>query len=417
VGRHLFALLTALTFAAPLAWAEASKRGVEAWLPAPPRTPPAVPRAILETLPPGARPALGLPDVSAGPVDLDYTVDPRLEERVREVLTQGRVSLGHVIVIHPADGRVLAYVSTAPELFPATRVYPTASLMKVVTAGAVLQHAPEAAKRGCRYNGSPHRLTASRLRPPREGGRVDSFWRALAISNNQCFARYAVHDVGAESMLEEMRRLGMLDAPAPGHPKGVVEPIESDLDLGELGSGLAGSFITPLAAARLAAVLAHGALVHPRWIARATDARGHELPLPPLPEPRRVWPEAVTAELRELLVGPTARGSAKSAFRDARGRPLLGDVRVAGKTGRLSGTNPDGRYEWFIGVAPAEAPRIAIATLVVNGDLWWTSSSQLAARVLREIFCEKRVCSGARAARWQADRAGSSVERTRRPAR
>ena len=68
---------------------------------------------------------------------------------------------------------------------------------------------------------------------------------------------------------------------------------------------------------------------------------------------------------------------------------MTGDVRVSGKTGHLSGTNPKGRYEWFIGAAPAEKPRIVIATVVVNGDLWWTSASQLAARVLREVFCEK----------------------------
>ena len=63
------------------------------------------------------------------------------------------------------------------------------------------------------------------------------------------------------------------------------------------------------------------------------------------------------AELRELMVGVVARGTAKSAFRDTRGRPLLGPVRVAGKTGSLSGVDPKGRYEWFIGVAPAESPR------------------------------------------------------------
>ena len=34
----------------------------------------------------------------------------------------------------------------------------------------------------------------------------------------------------------------------------------------------------------------------------------------------------------------------------------LGDVRVAGKTGNLSGKDPKGRYEWFMGVAPAESP-------------------------------------------------------------
>jgi cell division protein FtsI/penicillin-binding protein 2 len=294
------------------------------------------------------------PENGAGPgwVEVEYTIDPQLEDEVRALLKRSRVRLGHVIVMDPSDGEVLSYVSTDPDAFPATRAYPTASLMKVVTAAAVLRRAPDAATRECRYLGNPHVVRRPQLTPPRSGGRVDSFWRALAISNNQCFARLAVDDLGKQAMLEEMQRVGMLEPPAAGHMAGRVEPIESELDLGHLGAGLDGSFISPLAAARLAGVLARGELVHPYWIARVTNARGEGLALPPPQPPRSVWPTEVTDELRELMVGVTARGTAKSAFRDARGRPLLGPVRVSGKTGSLSGRDPTGRYEWFIGVAP-----------------------------------------------------------------
>jgi cell division protein FtsI/penicillin-binding protein 2 len=336
--------------------------------------------------------------------EIEYTVDSQLDEEVRGVLKRGRVPLGHVIVMDPSDGALLSYVSTDPVAFSATRTYPTASLMKVVTAAAVLRHAPEAATRDCRYLGNPHRVGQKDLSPPRSGGRVDSFWRALAISNNQCFARLAVHDVGEEGMLEEMRRVGLLESPAAGHAAGHVEPIADALDLGHLGSGLDGSFISPLAAARLAGVLARGELVHPYWIARVTDADGLALALPPRGSPRSVWPPELAEELRELMVGVTARGTAKSAFRDARGRPLLGPVRVSGKTGSLSGRDPTGRYEWFIGVAPAEAPRVAIAAVVVNGPKWWRNASQIAAEVLRLIFCENGRCEASRAERLRAYR-------------
>ena len=109
-------------------------------------------------------------------------------------------------------------------------------------------------------------------------------------------------------------------------------------------------------------------------------------------------------ELRELLVGVTARGTAKSAFRDHRGRPMLGAIMVSGKTGSLSGTKPKGRYEWFIGVAPADAPRVAIASVVVQSPVWWSSASQIAARVLQQIFCERGACDPAHASFPQARR-------------
>ena len=73
---------------------------------------------------------------------------------------------------------------------------------------------------------------------------------------------------------------------------------------------------------------------------------------------------------------------------------------VAGKTGSLSGKAPDGRYEWFIGVAPADDPRIAVATVLVQDDLWWRNASQVAADVLRAVFCSRKECRADNANRF-----------------
>lgn len=391
---------------------------------------------LLERLPPGIRPPderAGLvwsdpeagsargprvievvddPDADAGASDwfqVEYTVDPRLDEHVRGVLERSGALLGHVIVLDAANGAVLSYVSTDPVRFPATRTYPTASLMKVVTAAAVLRHAPDATTRDCRYAGSPYRLRLAHLGPVPRGGRFDSFWHALAVSNNQCFARLAVHDLGAEALLDEVRRTGLLEEPALRHAPGRVEPVEDPLDLGQLGSGLSGSFITPLAAARLAGLLTEGELVRPFWIAGVRDAYGDPVPLPE-PSARPVWDPRLAGELRELLVAVTERGTARSAFRNGAGRPLLGPVRVSGKTGTLSGQDPEGLYQWFIGVAPAEAPRVAIAAVVVDGP---SGAAEVAADVLREVFCEDGSCDPSRAERLRP-RPGHEGARERR---
>jgi cell division protein FtsI/penicillin-binding protein 2 len=101
-----------------------------------------------------------------------------------------------------------------------------------------------------------------------------------------------------------------------------------------------------------------------------------------------------------MLTDTTLRGTARRAFRKRNGRPLLGPVTVAGKTGSLSGTDPTGRYEWFAGVAPADQPRIAVAVLVVQSDRWWRNASQIAAEVLQGVFCEGRDCRPELSARW-----------------
>src|SRR5262249_2341832 len=245
------------------------------------------------------------------------------------------------------------------------------------------------------YRGSPYQFGPRELVAPARGGTVDPFWRALAISNNQCFARLAIGDVGADAMLSEMESVGLLEAPAPGHPAGRVATPHDALDLGRLGCGLAGSFISPLAAARLAAGLAHGELVRPRWIARVEDAEGRSLALPDPEAPLRVWPPEVADRLRELLVGVTTHGTARRGFLDERGAPLLGPVQVAGKTGTLSGEDPAGVYQWFIGVAPSDAPRLAIATLVLDGGRGRSSAAQIAAEVLQGIFCDGQGCAPA----------------------
>jgi TonB family protein len=126
------------------------------------------------------------------------------------------------------------------------------------------------------------------------------------------------------------------------------------------------------------------------------DDLGSLLEVPGRRPPRPVWQPQVADKLRELMVEVTERGTARSAFRDRRGRPLLGSIRVAGKTGSLSGTNPVGHYHWFIGVAPAEAPRIAVAALLVNEPPRRSSASAVAAATLREVFCEGESCEASR---------------------
>lgn len=420
-GMTLRGRLTLLALVAAVAlpwwWSGAGEGGPapadrDAPTPAVSSPPAPAPAAVLERLPPGARGAsvesfvaeagapvreqLSLaaePDAPAVRYELEYTVEADFSRRVEAILRRGRVALGHVVVMNLQTGELLAYESTDPSAFPATRAYPMASLMKIVTTAALLRREPGATERSCLFIGNPYRLTRARLDPPRTG-RAATLQRALATSNNQCFAQIAVHDLGVEAMTREMQRMRLLEQPAPAHEPALLDAVEDPLELGRLGSGLGGSRISPLGGLRLAALLATGSAVEPRWLARVRDPDGRALALPdPVPAPALT--PGLARRLRTMLVETTRSGTARRAFRDRRGRPLLGPVRVAGKTGSLSGRNPDGRYEWFVGVAPADDPRVAIATLVVNGELWWRNASQISADVLRALFCEDRTCSEA----------------------
>jgi cell division protein FtsI/penicillin-binding protein 2 len=343
----------------------------------------------------------------AAPLEIEYTLDVALTRSVYRILRRGRVALGHVVVLDPASGDLLAYATTDPEAFPPTGTYPAASLVKVVTAAAALD--AEKALPTCRSRGNPWRLTRARLNPD-EGGKAVSLRRALATSNNQCFGQLAVHAVGVDRLLGALRRFGWLNSPALAHGAGEAShPGDDALALGRLGCGLAGCRITPLHAASLAATLADGRRVPPRWIAAVRDHAGRELALPPPPPAQRVLSPELAGRLREMLVDTTERGTARRAFRTRRG-PLLQGIRVAGKTGSLNGRDPDGRYEWFIAAAPAAQPRVAVAVLVVYGDLWWMSPAQLTAEVLKVLFCPRGVCREEALDRWLEPQRTAAVE-------
>lgn len=328
---------------------------------------------------------------AGGTYRVEYSLDEDLTARVFEILRRGRVERGIAIVIEPATGRLLAYVTTAPAVLPVDRPYPAASIVKVVTAAAMLERRPDPDAWDCLYEGNKYRLSERRLDPPRRGN-YSTLEDALATSNNQCFSHWAIHALGEPRLRRMLERFGWAGVPGAGHARGQIDPVVSRMDLGQLGSGLDGLRVTALHVASLATVLADGRLAAPRWIDRVVDTQERTILAPRTETPRRVVSPSTAEQLRSLMVATTKRGTARRAFRSRRGLPVLGPIEVAGKTGNLNGSNPSGRYEWFFGVAPADEPQIGVVVLQVHGHLWWSRSSELAASILREVFCEGSAC-------------------------
>ncbi len=331
------------------------------------------------------------PDIE-GPLRVEYTLDPGLSRQVFDVLDRENARLANVVVLETATGRVLAYASTDPLRFPPTRIYPAASLIKVVTAAAALHHARDVAAGPCRFLGNPHFLSPQRVDPPQKGT-TSSLVGALAMSNNHCYAQLAVHALGTENMVDAIRRFGFLQEPAPGHSAGAVDAGSDRYDLGKLGCGLTGCWITPMHAARMAMTLADGKQREPYWLESVTDATGRELQIPARRSPKQVLTPALAGELRTMMIETTVSGTARRGFTQPGGTPVLGPVQVSGKTGTLRGSDPEGLYEWFAGVAPAEDPKIAIAVVSVAQNGHRVRATKIASEVLEGVFCGRGGCS------------------------
>jgi cell division protein FtsI/penicillin-binding protein 2 len=66
-----------------------------------------------------------------------------------------------------------------------------------------------------------------------------------------------------------------------------------------------------------------------------------------------------------MMLRTVEDGTASKIF-NRYGKSLLKKISICGKTGSLSGDNPPGHYDWFIGFAPAEDPQIAFAAMIIN---------------------------------------------------
>jgi peptidoglycan glycosyltransferase len=76
--------------------------------------------------------------------------------------------------------------------------------------------------------------------------------------------------------------------------------------------------------------------------------------------------------------------------RDGTGREAsIKGVEVAGKTG--SAENPHGRpHAWFIGFAPADNPRIAVAVIIENGGAGGKQAAPVAREIMKTVIGQKR---------------------------
>ncbi len=97
-----------------------------------------------------------------------------------------------------------------------------------------------------------------------------------------------------------------------------------------------------------------------------------------------VW--GIAGGVGEMMTRTVTKGTAKKAFWDQKGRPFLPGISVAGKTGTLSRYNPHRTYNWWVGYAPVDDPKIAVAALVVNEPKWRIKASYVAREALRKYL-------------------------------
>ncbi|MFC1642663.1 penicillin-binding transpeptidase domain-containing protein [Myxococcota bacterium] len=328
----------------------------------------------------------------------ELTLDPQIQRAATNQLERYRVPEGAVVVMQVQTGDLLAYASFQAngerEDLNVRAEAPSASVFKVVTGAALVEHGGlKATTKQC-YHGGRSRITANELQDdPARDRWCATLASAMGRSLNVVFGRLARKHITPEELNATAGAFGY-GAPIPfevANQAPLIEMPEDPLEFARTSAGFWHTSLSPLAAVLIAQTVANaGVTFRPRIVRSIHRGRKQIWKAPGEPHViRRAIQRSTASELTRMMVETVDNGSAHKSFHDRRGTPYLPNISVAGKTGTLTREKRNRYYTWFVGFAPADKPEIALAALVVNTPVWRIKAPLVAANVLRAYFAKQ----------------------------
>jgi peptidoglycan glycosyltransferase len=332
------------------------------------------------------------------------TIDPAAQKAAYDGLRAlGSDVQGAVVALEPSTGKILAMVSL-PSFDPnkladhdfkkasayATRMtklpsnpllnravqttLPPGSTFKVVTASAAIQSgkytSTSQVPAGPAYTlPQSHSVVHNDVLSGCDSSKI-SLTQAMPFSCNTAFAPLAVQ-VGADGMHQQAEAFGFNQHYLDDLPTQAVSRYPAGLDppgTALTGFGQGSVTATPLQMAMVTAGIAnHGVVMKPYLVDAEQSPTSFETVRPGTSEQLSQATSSSTAsEVTKMMVATVQSGTATPA--------AIPGVQVAGKTGTAQSglKNPDGSevppYAWFVGFAPAQAPKVAVCVMLQHVD-------------------------------------------------
>ncbi|MFL5777893.1 MAG: peptidoglycan D,D-transpeptidase FtsI family protein [Chloroflexota bacterium] len=336
------------------------------------------------------------------PQDLTLSISSSLQHAALDALGNRR---GAVVMLDPTSGEVLALVSnptydassianpdTADRAFARLRDDPSQPLLPRATLGryvpgsvfkivtAVAAFGSGAIDADTSYPQQPRSekdgllVSGFRVRDghhPETGSRALDFAGATEVSCNIYFALTGLKTGGA-NLVEYADRMGF-DGPIPfdlptaasqvsggggNQPGGFLDNVE----LANAAYGQAKTFVTPLQMALVAATVANdGTLMRPRLVTATSGDQGTRAIGP------AIMNRVISAGDARTIAGAMERAVEGDLGRRFTTGARVPGVRTAGKSGTAELGGSGEPHSWFIGFAPADQPKVAIAVVVEQG--------------------------------------------------
>ncbi len=343
-------------------------------------------------------------NLSDGPMNakVAYTIDPLLQSEAQKLLKQYKPDYGAIFMMDAKTGRVLAFTSFErdsagePVNLVTRASYPAASVFKIITASAAIDKMGLLPSHTIRFNGGNYTLYKKNVMSDRinRWTRTITLRDAFARSYNTAFGRLSLESLSPEAINEYATRYmfnQQIPADFPVDSGVVFVPTEKGFALTEVASGFTkNNRMSPVQGAMLAAtVINDGKMVMPYIVDSLTDDTGKEIYKGESLDNGTVISSNSALQLREMMQETVTSGTSRKSF-----RPLVRDkkyreLEIGGKTGHLTGDNPKGRVDWFVGYASDDDRKVAIAALTVNKQFWTVKSAELAKLLIHRSFAVK----------------------------
>lgn len=334
------------------------------------------------------------------------TLDPAIQKAAYDALGSNK---GAVVALNPKTGEVLAMVSK-PTYNPndlenaikaanegtaentplinraVSGLYPPGSTFKTVTLTSALENMPGVTNRTFQDDGKIIFNEKQSLSNSNNAvyGSID-LREAFRVSSNVVFGTLAM-ELGNDKLKSTAEKFGFnntIDSDgfkitASQFPKLTSAEVGS---IAQTGIGQSSILATPMQMALISSSIANnGKMMEPRLVNQVIDKDGN---LVKTIEPK-LYKEVISttnaAIIKEYMrnLVDSKENSSWSFFQG---------TDAAGKTGTADYNLPNGQsakpHSWFIGFAPANDPKIAVAVIVENGGYGSVAAAQVAGRVIQ----------------------------------
>lgn len=331
-------------------------------------------------------------------VTLNYTIDQGLQREADRLLKSYKPDYGAIFMIDATTGEVLAMSSFQKDDPNALNLnlqatFPAASVFKVVTATAAVDKAGISPNDKIRYNGGAYTLYKKNVLSDKVNRwtNVVTLKDAFARSLNTAFGRLSIENLHPEDLNDYANRFMFNQEIPTDFPveMGVAYiPPGKGFEMAEAASGFnKTNRMSPVQGAMIAASVANdGRVVVPYLINSVHDEDGEVLYQGQTLDNGTIMTKESAAKVRELMEQTVTAGTSRRSFRPIMRDRKFREIEMGGKTGHLTGDNPRGRVDWFVGYALDQERKIAVAAITVNKKFWTVKSAHLGQSMFRKYF-------------------------------